>query len=160
MKKLKASKGFDVTDGKLLDVYLNQDNELTISGGSPSFVMFKSRDTGKWEIIDMPNKKYIPEAGEACEYSFGGVIWEEAVVKAISGDEVWLKDESGDAIVNITQYSFRPIKTKQEIEREESEEAIFQILYEHDDYRTASTALYDAGYRKVGDEVSVSLQGD
>jgi hypothetical protein len=109
--------------------------------------------------------KYIPEVGEKCMYSFSNTVWEGAEVKAISGNEVWLKDKSGDAIVDIRRYYFRPIKSQADIEREEAIERMADVIgVTLTGARPSMMAkLYDAGYHngpKVGDEVNKKLIQD
>lgn len=102
--------------------------------------------------------KYLPKVGEKCIYSLSNTMWEEAEVKAISGNEVWLKDESGDAIVDINQCYFRPKQTISLIEREKAIEHMVNISpYDSPkNFKEFSEALYAAGYHngpKVGSKV-------
>lgn len=99
--------------------------------------------------------KYMPEVGTECEYTHGEWgEWVKIVVKAASGDEFWVKDEYGDAIVSINEHTFRPLKTQDDIEREDSVQAIQDDNPNVHPCITDFGVLYDAGHRLAGDEAT------
>tara|TARA_R110000803_G_scaffold210829_1_gene284046 strand:- start:1103 stop:1606 length:504 start_codon:yes stop_codon:yes gene_type:complete len=102
----------------------------------------------------MTTKEYMPEVGDVCEvYNRGIIGWGVIEINAI-GKDFLLADERGHEVVLKKTCQFRPLKTQQEIEREEAIEGITTILRESPIYTDMAEKLYDAGYRKLGDEVT------
>lgn len=101
--------------------------------------------------------KYMPEVGTECEYTHGEWgEWVKIVVKAASGDEFWVKDEYGDAIVSINEHTFRPLKTQDDIEREEEMDNLIDVIKNADYPANIAARVLDAGYHngpKVGEKV-------
>lgn len=109
----------------------------------------------------MTTKEYMPEVGIECEFSNKGLEnWREAKILATHAGYAWIETTIGKGIgtYHIPQIEFRPIKTKQDIEREEAIEHMVNISpYDPPlNMKEFAEALYDAGYHngvKVGDEV-------
>ncbi len=95
----------------------------------------------------------MPESGVPCEYySKKKNVWVPVTPRS-SLDFLTLFDrEKGAICLNVSLHKFRPLKIKQDIEREEAIEKMKKIA--EISVGGGMARLYDAGYRKVGNEVS------
>jgi hypothetical protein len=116
-------------------------------------------------------EKYIPKVGEKCLYQDnvgltettilaihpdGGSAWHEAVFS--------FEDKTSFSTDNFSQ--FRPLKTKADAERTAVIHTLSKVLIKtssnwgHDSPTTIARKVVDAGYQKVGDEISSELFTD
>ena len=114
------------------------------------------------KVSKMTTKEYMPEVGTECEFSNKGLQnWREAKILAIHAGYAWIETTIGKGIgtYQISNLDFRPLKTQQEIEREEAVERMAIIGGKGQSIFTVTSIceqIYDAGYHnspKLGDEV-------
>ena len=102
-------------------------------------------------------KDGLPPVGCECEYRpSGNAAWATVKVLAIAGDFVWCLYKNATEPYTNSGGEFRSIKTKEDIEREEAINRIAHDIsrifgIDHED----AEKLYDFGYRKYGEVVSV-----
>ena len=112
-------------------------------------------------------KDGLPPVGCEVEFDSGGHGWRKCIVKAI-GDKRLIYQQVGvndEECLYISQMQFRPIKSKQEIKREEVVEEMIALSREYVDKNCDSDSysmskgegemFIDAGYERLGEEVDV-----
>ena len=111
--------------------------------------------------------EWIPEIGQECEYYGAGPLddmhWCRCKVIAIDSGRVIAESLEGSTPffcrnLPLTAMDFRPLKTKEDLEREEVageiDEALSQLA-KPGEVKTIGEVVYDLGYRKHGEVVSV-----
>ena len=105
-------------------------------------------------------KEYMPEVGTVCEYFWSeGKEWRKCEVIAVHNSKIIVADYEGIAYegINPMLNRLRPLKTQQEIEREEAILDLYVLINQYASPAANASMICDAGYRKVGDEVSVEF---
>jgi hypothetical protein len=103
--------------------------------------------------VSKMTKEYMPEVGEVCEFYLDGK-WEVITVQSITFLMVNFTFDDSKRWEFLALSRFRPIKTQQDIEREEAIHSLVKII--KDDYKTdavLAARILNSGYVKVGDEV-------
>lgn len=77
-------------------------------------------------------------------------------IKGLSDDMVWFEYSGVHHITNLKNCSFSPKKSRVDIEREEAADVMRAITCDTVGMQQCFEALYDAGYRKVGDKVDIN----
>lgn len=107
----------------------------------------------------MSNKtEWMPEVGQECEFSLNvsqPAVWTKTTITHRGGSlSVGIVDGEEFIFRHATNYTFRPIKTQEETEREKAIKELTSAINCLDTPSMSAEALYDAGYRKQGEVVS------
>lgn len=108
------------------------------------------------------DKEWLPTVGEECDAVWlelpdgGGSDFCAVVIKGYCGNEVWFSKVNGvdgySEVVKITDCEFRPLKTGEELEREDFEMKCFIVAgdsgvdTDDPDYKAFVGGLYKAGF--------------